>query len=443
VADGFGQVKGVDFKESYSPVVNMATVRVLLSIAMKRKWHFAQLDVKTAYLNGFLKEEVFMYIPDGFEKTPGKVCKLIRSLYGLKQSGRCWNQELDKKLQEIGLIRSSIDPCLYRKNGVQGKLFIVVYVDDMLIFAENRMDLESMKNQITETLEITEEEEVQSFLNVQIGKDANGNWTIHQRRYIDTILKRFKMEGCKPMKTPLAQGGKLHLCMDTNRTEDIPYKEAVGMLQYLASSTRPDIAFAGSYLAQFSANPGPEHWTSVKHVMRYLQSSKKKCILVASESEEIKAFSDADWAGSSFDGKSFSGYIVFMGETPILWKAKKQTCISLSTQEAEYVAMGECTKELQWLENLLEESDLNQNQNGTPIMYCDNTSAITLAVNPMMTGRSKHIAIKYHFIRERITDGKLKIEYVPSAENVADILTKGLGSTKHNDLRTKMNIVGP
>jgi hypothetical protein len=270
---------------------------------------------------------------------------------------------LDEVLEDIGFIRSKIDPCLYRMSGKYGSVFIVVYVDDMMIFAEKKQDLELIKIEIRNSLEVTEIENINRFLNIQIEQNGEAGGAIHQKKYIEDILKRFQMDQCKRMKTPLAAGEKLHLRSDTCGTmTETPYREAVGMLQYLASSTRPDIAFAASYLGQFAANSGPEHWTSARHVMRYLQGTNSMKININDKNEDISAFCDADWAGSSTDRRSYSGYIVFLGKTPVIWKSKKQSCISLSTQEAEYVAMGECTKELQWLENLLTESGLSSVQ---------------------------------------------------------------------------------
>jgi hypothetical protein len=313
-------------------------------------------------------------------------------------------------------------------------------VDDMLIMSENKEDLENIKRKIKSTLEITESDKIVRFLNIYLNRKTDGTWEIHQSKYIEEILSRFNMTGCNPVKTPLAQGEKLHLENEKTGKLDVPYKQAIGMIQYLASSTRPDIAFAASYLGQLSSNPNRKHWAAAKHVMRYLEGTKNKRLIIDDGNEEIRAYTDADWAGSTSEFKSYSGFVIFMGKMPIVWRTRKQNCISLSTQEAEYVAMSECSKELQWLNNLLEELDLKSNNK--PVLFCDNTSAIRLAENPMMTGKSKHIAIRYHFVRDLVIGNKIMIKHIPSEENVADILTKPLGTVKNGYFRGKLDLSG-
>jgi hypothetical protein len=326
-------------------------------------------------------------------------------------------------------------------DGAHGKLFVVVYVDDMMLFAEEKTDLIQLKESIKRELEITEIDEIKCFLNIGIDNGDMGSRCLQQRSYADKLLKRFDMELCKGVSTPMTTGCKLRATGEDEDETDAPYRQAVGMVQYLANCTRPDLSFTGSYLGQFASKPNKQHWAVLKRTLRYISGTKDLAIRVNSNNEELRAYSDADWAGSCADRGSYSGYIVFMGETPILWKARKQTCISLSTQEAEYIAMSECAKEIIWLGNFLEEMGLKEPEKIWPLkLWCDNTSAIRLAKNYMTNGRSKHIEIRYHHIKDLIVKGRIDVEYVAGEDNVADVFTKPLGVSRYCYLKSLLNL---
>jgi hypothetical protein len=399
-------------------------------------------------MNGSLEEEIYMEIPEGFEEhgNRSKVCKLTKSLYGLKQSGKCWNIELDKRLKAYGLLRSEKDPCVYYKNGKSGIMLIVVYVDDLVLIAETSEDMNTLRKYIKTKSEVTELGDLEYFLKIESRKDERGDVYLSQRKYIADILARYGMENCKAASTPLDPGVKLKKCQETITEEErvamerVPYGQAVGKLQYLVSGTRPDIAFAVSRLGQFSANPGKSHWDALKHVLRYLKGTKDYELKIDKEGKEIGTFCDADWASCADERKSHSGYLVCVGETPVIWRSIKQKCVSLSTQEAEYIALTECGKELQWITQLLEEVGLKKFYRYPVKIKCDNQAAIALASNPKLTSRSKHIDLKYHYVRNLVLEKMIHIEYVPTQENNADVLTKGLQRVRHQAMVRKLQL---
>jgi hypothetical protein len=438
VADGGLQEEGTDFKSSYSPVVSSTTLKLLLAIAIKRNWYIKQLDVKTAYLNGTLDEDTYMYIPEGFEYEKGKVCKLIKSLYGLRQSGKCWNTEFNNILTNIGCKRGSVDPCIYTFENRNKRTYLIVYVDDVLITGNDEAEVENLRDKIKDKLEITEMDSVNNFLGITINREGSSNGSLDQAHYVKTILERFGMVDSKPHRTPMEERIKFE---NKNVDKDLEerYRSGIGMINYLATHTRPDIAFATNCLAQYNGCPSQDTWCGVQRIMKYLKCTASMKLNIDGNEENIQAYCDADWSSDIHDRKSYSGYAIFLGSTPIVWKAKKQTCVSTSTQEAEYVSLSECSKDVMALRNLLEDVGLLQVDDPITI-FCDNTSAIRLAENAMTTPRSKHIDTRFHYIRQQVQDGKIAVKYVPGEDNVADIFTKPLGRIKVEKFRKMLNI---
>jgi hypothetical protein len=441
VADGAMQIKGVDYDKSYSPMVGLNTMRLLLTLGIKRNWYLRQIDVKTAYLNGALEENVYMYIPEGFGKQENKVCHLVKGLYGLCQSGLCWYQELDKRLRELGCKNGNTDKCLYMYSSGKTKIYLMVYVDDIMILGEDEKLVDEIKVKIKSKLEITEEDDIVSFLGIGIQRFGHSTGRLYQQNYMQKILKKYRMENSKPQYTPMAERANFSENCELDDELESPIREVIGMIGYVANNTRPDMAFAVNKLAQHTCKPTRELWTGVKRLLRYMNATKEMGIVINDASEEIHAFCDADWAADSKDRRSFSGFVVFMGDTPIIWKTKKQDCVSMSSQEAEYVALCDCAKEIQALINILEEMGLCQArvQEGI-VIQCDNTSAIALAENHVITAKTRHIQTRYHFIKKLVEDGVIRVVYVSSADNIADTLTKPLGRTKFVKFRELLSV---
>ena len=439
VAQGFSQKYGDDYDETFSPVVRSESIRSLIAVAAKKNLVLHQMDVTTAFLNGNLEEEVYMKQPEGFVKSGEEnlVCKLSKSLYGLKQSPRCWNTALDSYLRSLKLMPTDADPCMY--TSTEGETVLIgVYVDDIIIATETTETMTEVKRQISQKFEVKDLGQLSSILGVQVKIAPDHIW-IGQPGYTTRILEKYGMKDAKPMATPVNISEKLN-----NETESPPfdpkcYQSAVGSLIYLSNWTRPDITFAVNNVARFCASPTHNHWVAVKRIMRYLIATCKYGISYKkSSTDKVVGYCDADWAGDVVDRKSTSGYIFSLAGAPISWRSKKQSCTALSSAEAEYVALAAASQEVVWLRQLI--SKIDQPQTEPTVIYDDSQSAIAMTRNPQFHGRAKHIDIKYHYIRGEINKGTVNLVYCPTDDMTADLLTKGLGKEKHNKFVKLMNI---
>ena len=419
---------------------NMLTFNILsryFAMAVQNEMMLHQMDVTSAFLNGDLEEEVYMTQPEGF-KVKGKehlVCRLKRSLYGLKQAPRCWNMTLDHLLKNMGFEQTKSDLCLYISS--EGELCIIaVYVDDILLATKSKKRMKDVKSKLSAQFEVKDLGDLQYLLGVSIiqNRSEKSVW-IGQPGYTLNILEKFGLKDAKPVATPVCVGSKLVKTTESDELVDENlYQSAVGSLQYLSTMTRPDITFAVSNVAKYCSKPTNEHWTAVKRILRYLKGTHNFGLLYKkSNSSNCEGFSDSDWAGDVNDRKSTSGYIFQVGDTAISWRSRKQSCVALSTAEAEYIALSQAAQEAIWLRQLY--TDL-QGEPPKPItVYEDNQAAICLSKNPQGHGRSKHIEIKYHFIREQVNKKTIELKYCQTSNMVADMLTKGLGKERFKKLR--------
>ena len=445
VAQGCSQQYGLDYEETFSPVVRFESVRSVIALSTHNKLQLHQMDVSTAFLHGELSEEVYMKQPDGFIK-PGQehlVCHLKRSIYGLKQSPRCWNQAVDSHLKEMGFSQTSSDPCLYVAVDSEGELCIVaVYVDDMILGARSEAKLEEVKKKLNQKFQMKDLGLLHHFLGVTADQDrSTGRIWLGQPSYAEKLLHKFGMEDSKPVRTPVDPGVKLVQCVNEDDVQNQKtYQAVVGSLLYLSTKTRPDIAYAVGSVARFCAKPTKEHWTAVKRILRYLRGTVNLGLLYSGNAPpECICYSDADWAGDVGDRKSTSGYVFLLGDGAISWKSSKQSCVALSTAEAEYVALSAAAQEAIWLQQLISEL-LNKDIQETTVLE-DNQAAICLAKNPQVHGRTKHIDIKFHFIRDLVDSGRIKLAYCPSEDMVADMMTKGLPMVQFEKLRGLAGVV--
>jgi len=447
VAKGYSQVAGVDFDETFAPVAKFITIRCVLAIAAAMRWEIHQMDVKTAFLNGMLEVVIYMDQPEGFVQK-GKehlVCKLIKALYGLKQSPRAWYHRIDSFFINEGFYRSQADHSLYIKQTGEYILVAILYVDDLIILASHVTQLKWLKSELEKEFEMSDLGELRYCLGVEFERNREARTiTMSQRSYIDEVLKRFNMEECKPIGTPSDTNSKLLRLSDEEfgnvqrEMEGVPYKAAVGSLMYAMVATRPDIAFAVSTVSQFMAKAGPPHWVAVKRIMRYLKGSLGLKLCLGGKDIALRGFCDADWAGDTNDRRSTTGYVFLVGEGVISWKCKKQPTIALSTTEAEYMATSQCTKEAIWLRNLL--ADVGCVQGGATSIMCDNQGCIALAKNPTHHSRTKHIDIQHHFIREKLESEEICLNYCPTEDMIADVLTKALAKDRHQALTRAMGL---
>lgn len=435
VAKGFSQTKGVDYEETFSPTANLSSVRVLMQKVVQDDMLVHQMDVKTAYLHAPINEEIYIQQPEGFETESSETNKLVyrlkKSLYGLKQSGRNWNQTLHDYLSSCGFRQNIADHCVYSKETESEKVIIIVWVDDLLIAANNENVLSGVKEMLSSKFQMKDLGKLNHFLGIDFLQEKECV-KMSQKIYIENILKRFNMQNCKPRLTPCEQkwthSDKFETLPDVRR-----YREAVGCLIYLSYCTRPDLSYVVSKLSQHFNAPTVDDWTAVKHVLRYLKGSRGKelCFRKCSSGKlGLQAYSDADWASDVSDRRSMTGYCVSLNENgPLIsWKTKKQTTTALSTCEAEYMALAATIQECMYLTYLIQ--DLDEFEYEIPMILEDNQGTIALSKNPVNRQRCKHIDVKYHFIRSAVHERKVLIDYCPTESMVADMMTKPVSKSK-------------
>ena len=441
VAKGFKQRYGIDYEDTFSPVVKIATVRLVLSVAVSKGWCLRQLDVQNAFLHGVLEEEVYMKQPPGFEKSGSTqlVCKLDKAIYGLKQAPRAWYSRLSTKLIDLGFKASKSDTSLFIYCKGQVTIFMLIYVDDIIVTSSSQEAVTALLQDLRKDFALKDLGDLHYFLGIEVKKEKNGI-SLSQEKYAQDILTRAGMKKCKPSPTPLSASEKLSKFEGTllNSEDSTKYRSIVGALQYL-TLTRPDLAYSVNKVCQFLHAPTTIHWSSVKRILRYIQATAGVSLKIQrTRSTLISAFSDADWAGSIDDRRSTGGFAVYYGENIISWSARKQATISRSSTEAEYKSMANATAEIIWLESLLAELGVHVQQ--PPCLWCDNLGATYLSANPVFHARAKHIEIDFHFVRERVARKQLQVRLIPSKDQVADGFTKALPVQKFEEFKRNLNL---
>lgn len=432
VAKGYAQRMGIDYTETYAPVVRYASIRLLMALAVKYDYSIHQMDVITAFLQGDLREDIFMNQPEDYNDGSGRVCKLNRSIYGLKQAGHQWNLKLDGALQRFGLVKSKVDPCIYKTKNLQ--LIIAIYVDDFLILYKKTAELDSLKQYLNKNFMMKDLGSAKSCLGIRISQQK-GVIQLDQAIYIENILERFGMINCKPVGTPADTSTKLSL-QDFNENDSlvgrVPYQEAIGSLLYVAQATRPDIAFAVNDASRFNLNHAQVHWLAVKRIFRYLKGTmayKLTYRKMGPHIDDLHAYVDSDWASEIDERRSCTGFVIMMTNGAINWCSKRQPIVALSSTEAEYIALSSVTSDVLWTKQLRDE--LDNDKSTTTTIYCDNESAIKIAESDAFRPRTKHIDIRFHHIREKVENGVIGIRHIPTQKMIADSLTKAVAKNKH------------
>jgi len=442
VVRGFSQRPGVDFHQTFSPVIKPATVRTVLHLAATRRWAVHQLDVKNAFLHGDLAERVYCYQPAGFvdKDHPDHVCQLVKSLYGLKQAPRAWFLRLGGQLLRMGFTASRSDSSLFIYQRGHDVAYLLVYVDDIILTASSPTLLRHIVDQLREAFAIKDLGELHFLLGIQVRRDATG-FHLNQAQYTEDILECAGMANCKPASTPVDVSPKLSAKDGDAATDGTFYRSITGALQYL-TLTRPDIAYSVNQACLHMHSPHDAHWNFIKRILRYLRGSINTGITIsATPSTTLKAYSDADWAGCPDTRRSTSGYCVFLGDSLVSWLSKRQTTVSRSSAEAEYRVVANAAAECCWLRHLLHE--LHVVLDKATVIYCDNVSAVYLSENPVHHRRTKHVELDIHFVREKVALGQFKVLHIPTRYQFADIMTKGLPTPLFNEFRDSLCIRSP
>lgn len=433
VAQGFTQKFGVDYDEVFAPVTRSSTFRALLAISSVQNLVVQQYDVKSAFLNGTLNEEIYMKPPPGSSLTD-KVLKLNKSLYGLKQAARVWNQTLHKTMTDEGFVQSKHDECLYSFKSDKNVCYAIVHVDDM-IFASNSLSLIDTKIKcIQKSFELKCLGNVKNYLGIEVTRDQNGIFAISQSNYILKIASEFQLEDSKGSKYPLCPG--YHSLTDTNVLDtNTDYRKLIGMLLYVSTNTRPDISASVCILAQRVSKPRKLDYTEALRIVKYLKSTKDEKLYMfdSQNSTPLTAYADSDWAEDRETRKSVSGVLCKVFGASISWSSRKQDIVSTSTTEAEFYALSEAVKEIQWLKNIL--NDFNIDVSLPITINSDNQSTIKMIENSKFSSRTKHIDVRLHFVRECVSTKKILLKYCASEDNIADLLTKPLAGVRMKFLR--------
>jgi hypothetical protein len=408
------------------------------------------MDVKTAFLNGDLYEDVFMKQPEGF-KPEGQehlVCKLKKSIYGLKQASRQWYLKFDEVMKTQGFMKNQVDQCTYLKMSGSNFAILVLYVDDILL-ASNSLDmLHESKRLLSHNFDMKDLGEASYVIGIEIHRDrSNGTLGLSQKAYIDRVLTRFNMQHSSPSVAPVVKGDVFG-SFQCPKTEDekaqmrmIPYASVVGSLMYAQVCTRPDIAYVTGMLGRYLSNPGLDHWKAAKKVLRYLKGTKDyKLTYRRSDVLEVVGYSDSDFAKCKDDRKSTSGYIFMLAGGPISWKSHKQQLTSTSTMMAEYIAVYNATCHGMLLKNLITGLKVVNSISRPLKLYCDNSAAVNFSNSNSSTGAGLYLDTKYLFVRERVEENKLCIEYISTKNMLADPMTKGLPPKVFEEHVSKMGL---
>ncbi|XP_019266000.1 PREDICTED: uncharacterized protein LOC109243508 [Nicotiana attenuata] len=416
----------------------MTTVRALISTAVKKGWDLYQLDVNNAFLHRDLHEEVYMEIPQGLKVEDTQlVCRLRKSLYGLKQASRQWYDKLAESLYSRGFKHSTNDYSLFYKKQGESSVFVAVYVDDVIVTGTNLEEIRALKTYLHNQFKIKDLEKLHYFLVLEILYKDDGV-LVSQRKFITDLLKECDCMGYSAVSSPLDSSIKLKAEEGPLMSDPSYYRKLIGKLNFLTNTTL-DIAYSVHHLSQFMQTPREAHLKAAIHVLRYLKKDPTLGIFLSNDpSYKITAYCDSDWAACPDSRRSVSGYLVLFGGSPISWKSKKQTTVSLSSAEAEYRSLRKVVGELVWVQRLLEELIVSCPD---PIqVFCDSQTTIHIAKNPIFHERTKHIEVDCHFVRDKLHDGLITLHHISTHDQLADILTKAHTRIKHSDLLHKLAV---
>lgn len=447
VVRGFEQVFGLDFDETFASVVKPPSYKLFFAIAAYMRWHCHQMDVKTAFLNGDVDEDIYVEPPDGYPEAEGRVLKLNRSLYGLKQAPRQWYQKLRDFLLANGWQVSQYDTSVF----FDGRgLFMTVYVDDINLFGSDIHAINRTKELMKSRFQMSDLGQCAYYLGMHVITDNNGSIKLSQQSFVEQLLNRFSLRDIRPVSTPMDTARKLEANNSSTANPEFRrlYQSMVGSLNYLMTVARPDIAFAVGAVSRYASNPSQRHMDAVRRIYAYLKrfpdiGPSYQSAPDNAQACELVGYVDSDWAGCHDTRRSTTGWTFTLGGTPIAWASKRQKSVAMSTCEAEYIAAAEAAKEAIWLRNLLSELNIPQISLGPTTLMIDNNAAMKLTKNPEFHARTKHIELRHHFLREQVLEGNINVVRVDTKDNLADIFTKPLARAAFESFTTRLHLVDP
>ena len=415
----------------------LSTVRTVLALVATNDLEVQQMDVKTAFLHGKLEENIYMRQPEGFEVSNSKfVCKIEKSIYGLKQSFRTWYRTFAKTIGKINFKCCEYDNCTFI-NQNKTNLILCLYVDDILLVGQKR-DVEEIKIYLNKNFDMKDLGDLSMFIGLQIERDRiKKGISVSQSDYAKKILNRFHMGNAKPIETPLAFEGSSNTMKGYQPANKMLYQQAVGSLMYIMIGSRPDLAHAVGILSQSCSNPTEDNWQEVKRCLRFSKGTTELKLVYQNSMQIMQGYCDADWGGK-IGSRSTSGYVFVLGSGAISWSSKRQATTALSTTEAEYISIFSASQEAVWLKRMLKKN--LQKEIGPITLWNDNQGAITYIKNGGYSPRMKHIRIKQGYIRELIEDKLMDIKHKPTADMIADPLTKQINKNQFKKLCYNMGL---
>lgn len=445
VAKGFQQT-GMLFNDFYSPVAKLPSIRIFLAICNYLKIEVCQLDICSAFLNGTISEDVYISLPKGFKQKEGTICKLRKSLYGLKSSPKSWYNKFHNLMLSLKFKRSENEYCFYVKISETDKLYILIYVDDVLLAGTDKSKVEKVKNALKENFKLKDLGLVSHFLGMIIKQDIiKGETIISQTKYVENILQKYNMLECKSVTTPMDVNFKHDILKrDFSESPEIENRcrILIGLLMYLMLCTRPDLCITVSILSRYQSCASIDLWQSLKRILRYLKGTKNLCLNFKVPNEDINmltGYVDSDWAGDRVDRKSTSGYVFKLLNCSVSWCSRKQCTVALSTTEAEYIALSLGVSEACWIRYFVHDFKLDNDFICVKI-FADNQSAIKVSKNPEFHKRLKHVDIKFHFVRDKINNGVVTVNYLSTDNQIADMFTKPLSLYMFNKFRNQLGL---
>ncbi|GJY56531.1 retrotransposon protein, putative, ty1-copia subclass [Tanacetum coccineum] len=400
------------------------------------------MDVKTAFLNGYLDEDIYMMQPEGFidPNHPRKVCKLQRSIYGLKQASRSWNKRFDEEIKRFGFTQNLDEPCVYQKASGSNVTFLILYVDDIIIMGNHIPSLQSVKDYLGKCFAMKDLGEAAFILGIKIYRDRSKRLIgLCQNAYMDKILKRYKMDNSKRGHIPMQERLDLNKSQgaqtpkEVNRMKNVPYASAVGSIMYAVRCTRPDVAFAQNMTSRFQQNPGEPHWTAVKNILKYLRNTKDMFLVYGgnpSTELRVECYCDAGFETDRDDTKSQTGYIFVLNGGAMDWKSSKQSTTTMSATESEYIAVSEAAMEAVWIRKFISGLSIVPTINEPLNMYYDNSAVVHYANEPGVQKGARHYQRRYHYVRKCVELGEIRILKVHTDNYLADPFTKALSNRK-------------